>query len=229
MDLNIIKDIPVEIDEEKLARKLRISKGGTAMAERFHRLVQEAIGIARPKGAYRPVGFDLQGDDGIVIDGVLLTSRVLAFHLKEIHRVFPFVVTCGREVADWANMQTEVLERFWLEAVLDSILMGAITRTGEQIVSSHALGKTAVMTPGSLPDWPIQEQKQLFTILGDVETAIGVRLRDSFMMDPRQSVSGILFTTEIDFQTCMLCPQEGCPKRRAAHDPDLYEQRYRKK
>lgn len=94
--------------------------------------------------------------------------------------------------------------------------------------AAHALEKTAVMTPGSLYDWPIQEQKPLFTILGDIESAIGVRLRDSFMMDSRQSVSYILFPTKIDFQTCMLCPRQGCPKRRAAYDPDWYEERFRK-
>jgi hypothetical protein len=70
------------------------------------------------------------------------------------------------------------------------------------------------MTPGSLYDWPIQEQEPLFTIFGDIESIIGLRLRDSFMIDPRQSASGILFPTEIGFQTCMLCLRQGCPKRR---------------
>jgi hypothetical protein len=97
------------------------------------------------------------------------------------------------------------------------------------MVAAHGLGKTAVMTPGSIDDWPIQEQKPLFTILGGIEAAIGVRLRDSFMMEPRQSVSGIVFPTAIDFQTCMLCPRQKCPKRRAPYDRNLYEQRFRKK
>ncbi|MFZ0927048.1 MAG: hypothetical protein WAN11_00495 [Syntrophobacteraceae bacterium] len=111
---------------------------------------------------------------------------------------------------------------------MDEILPCAITHTGKHMKAAHALEKTAVMTPGSLYDWPIQEQKPLFTILGDIESAIGVRLRDSFMMDSRQSVSYILFPTKIDFQTCMLCPRQGCPKRRAAYDPDWYEERFRK-
>jgi len=103
-----------------------------------------------------------------------------------------------------------------------------MTHTGKRIAAAHALEKTAFMTPGDLDDWPIQEQKPLFAILGDIESAIGVRLMDSCMMDPRQSGSGILFPTEIDFQTCMLCLQKRCSKRRAAYDPDLYEKRFRK-
>jgi hypothetical protein len=191
--------------------------------------MNEAKAMARPKGMYKPVDFDAEGDDVVVIDGIRLTSRVLAVHLAQVHRVFPFVATCGREIADWAATKTEILERFWLETILDEVLLCAIKHTGEHMVATHGLGKTAVMTPGSIDDWPIQEQKPLFTILGGIEAAIGVRLRESFMMEPRQSVSGIVFPTEIDFQTCMLCPRQRCPKRRAPYDRNLYEQRFRKK
>jgi len=229
MSLVIINDINVNLNTAALAKKLRIPKEGSSLFDRFQLLVDEGARIARPKGAYRPVDFNIQGDDGVIIDGIHLKSRVLSVHLAEIHRVFPFVATCGREVADWAAQQSELLERFWLETILDEILLCAITSTGKLMAETHALGKTAVMTPGSIDDWPLQEQRPLFTILGDIETAIGVRLRESFMMEPLQSVSGILFPTQIDFQTCMLCPRKACPKRRAPYDPDLYELEFRKK
>ena len=228
MDSIIVDNIDVQINETRIVRKLRLGKGDGEMMRRFQRLLNEAKEIARPKGLYKPVDFDAEGDDVVVIDGIRLTSRVLAVKLAQVHRVFAFVATCGSEAAAWAAEKTDMLERFWLETILDDLLLCAITRTGEHMVTNHGLGKTAVMTPGSIDDWPIQEQKPLFTILGDIEAAIGVKLMDSYMMAPRQSISGILFPTEVDFQTCMLCPRQNCPKRRAKYDPEMYDREFKK-
>ena len=85
------------------------------------------------------------------------------------------------------------------------------------------------MNPGSLPDWPIQQQRPLFQLLGDPNTAIGVELTASYLMEPNKSVSGIRFPTEERFESCMLCPRQDCPGRRSAYDPELYDQKYRAK
>jgi hypothetical protein len=47
-------------------------------------------------------------------------------------------------------------------------------------------------------------------------------------MSPTHSVSGIIFPTNDDFQSCLLCPREQCPGRRAAYDRTLYERKYSK-
>jgi predicted transcriptional regulator len=77
------------------------------------------------------------------------------------------------------------------------------------------------MAPGSLEDWPIEEQKPLFVILGDVETSIGVRLTENLVMVPTKSISGIYFPTEISFYSCQLCPRKDCISRKAAFDQKL--------
>jgi len=84
------------------------------------------------------------------------------------------------------------------------------------------------MSPGSLADWPMEQQRQLFALLGDVRGRIGVELTESCLMIPIKSISGLLFPTEIRFESCQLCPREGCPGRRAEHDPVLWERRYGK-
>ena len=84
------------------------------------------------------------------------------------------------------------------------------------------------MTPGSLPDWPIEEQESLFAVLGDTQASIGVALSESLMMVPEHSVSGVVFPTEARFESCQLCPREKCPGRRAAYDEGLYDKKYRK-
>ncbi len=77
------------------------------------------------------------------------------------------------------------------------------------------------MNPGSLEDWPITQQKQLFSIFGNVEDLIGVKLTDSFLMIPRKSVSGIYFPTEVMFYSCQLCQRKNCEERQAPYDKSL--------
>ncbi len=62
---------------------------------------------------------------------------------------------------------------------------------------------------------PIEQQRGLFALLGDVEQAIGVRLTESFLMIPNKTTSGILFPTEADFRSCEVCHRENCPARHA--------------
>ena len=74
---------------------------------------------------------------------------------------------------------------------------------------------------GSADIWPITQQKQLFSIFGNVEDLIGVKLTDKYLMIPIKSGSGIFFQTETTFETCQLCPREACIRRKATYDPDL--------
>ncbi len=60
------------------------------------------------------------------------------------------------------------------------------------------------------------------------DAAIGVELTPSFLMVPNKSVSGLRFPTEENWASCMLCPRPDCPNRRAPHDPELFERKYRK-
>jgi hypothetical protein len=95
----------------------------------------------------------------------------------------------------------------------------------EQMDRRYGLSKASVMHPGSgdASVWPIEQQRQLFSLLGDVTGLIGVELTDSFLMVPNKSVSGMRFPTEMDFRSCQLCHREKCPSRSAPFDPELWE------
>jgi hypothetical protein len=226
MDLVVFDAIEPKIDADRLAEELHVGAGGPDMAATFRRIFDEALSIARPKAAYRLVSFDRGEGDTVVIDGTTLTSRVLSVHLDEVYRVFPFVATCGRELTEWGKTKTDMMERFYADSIMDRALMYAGKYLGKHLKELYKLEKAGTMTPGSLEDWPIQEQIPLFEILGDIEGTIGVRLTEALMMDPVHSVSGIIFPTEVDFEECSLCPREDCPKRRAPFEEHLYETRY---
>ena len=83
------------------------------------------------------------------------------------------------------------------------------------------------MNPGSgdVDIWPIEQQRELFSLFGDVKALIGVTLTDSFLMIPNKTVSGVFYPTEVDFVTCQLCHRERCPNRRAPFDAHLWDER----
>ncbi|MFC1895487.1 vitamin B12 dependent methionine synthase [Thermodesulfobacteriota bacterium] len=226
MDTIVLNEIPIQIRAHSLMKRLRI-KEESRNAEELTRLIEEACEVARPKAMYKAVYIESKGDDHIVVDGVSLKSRVLRVNVEEAHRVFPFVATCGTELNEWAKHKDDILERFWADSINNVAVRTAVTYVDRHITERYRPGSMSRMTPGSLPDWPIQQQESLFGILGNTEGVVGVRLAKSLMMIPEHSVSGIAFPTEASFESCQLCPREKCPGRRAPYDKDLYDRKYR--
>jgi hypothetical protein len=220
-----LTDIPFELDVPGLLKKLRL-EGRPEYAERCTRLARQAVPIARPKAVYGIAGVESKGEDTVVVDGIVLTSRILRVNLDKAHRVFPFVVTCGTELATWSQPISDMLERFWADAIMEEALGSALDALKSHLSNRYQPGHTAMMNPGSLADWPIEQQTPLFGLLGATTGQIGVKLTDTFIMVPVKSASGLLFETEATYENCQLCPREACPNRRAPYDPGLYDREY---
>jgi len=141
-------------------------------------------------------------------------------NLDAVDKVFPHIISCGPEFDSIPLPPDDALQEYWRDCIKEAALHAAITRFYAVLAGKHGLRKTASMNPGSGPadTWPIQQQKELFSIFGDVEAAIGVKLTDSFLMVPNKTISGIVFATESDFVTCSLCPRDVCRNRRAPYD-----------
>jgi len=225
--MEILADIPFDVDADALLATLRIPPESDRAAD-IRTMVEAVRPIVRPKAVYDVCYIESRGDDTVVLGGATFTSRVLRVNLDQAERVFPFVVTCGREVADHAASFDDLVVSFALDTLMVKALGAAIAFLETHVKTTYELGRTAVMNPGSLDDWPLTEQKQLFSVFGDVRELIGVELTDSCLMVPVKSVSGILFPTEVRFESCQLCPREVCPSRRAKHQPELWEKRYRR-
>lgn len=220
-----LTEIDFDIDIADLLKRLRIDTR-PEYAERCTKLARQAIEIARPKAAYGLAQVDSRHDDGVVVDGVRLTSRVLGVNLKDLDRVFPCVMTCGTELEAWSRSISDMLERYWADAIMEDALRTSLNTVTRELAQRYQLGHTAMMNPGSLADWPLEQQRPLFDILGDAATRIGVTLTDSFLMVPVKSASGLFFETQATYENCQLCPRQTCPNRRAPYDAGLYDRRY---
>lgn len=223
--LFILDQIPFQPEFDTVRRHVRLKETSPYLAE-LHALYQEARAIAKPKAMVKLAWVEAKHDDSVVIDGVVLRSRVLRVNLDHAQRVFAYVATCGIELHRMERQLDDMLQRYWLDALKELALGNAIRALNAFITQRFQPGRTATMAPGSLADWPISQQRALFNILSDPEAAIGVQLTPSYLMIPNKSVSGIRFPTEERFESCQLCPRERCPNRRAAYEPGLYETRY---
>ena len=233
MEPIVLDNIPFRADREALARRLRVSPESDQWPE-VMALVEHAEAIGRPKALYGVAYIDERGDDYIVVDGERLTSRVLRVNVGNTrvpsgntHRVFPYTATCGEELEAWGEGLNDVLQSYWSEAIREAALRSATAALMKHLNATFAPGKTSTMNPGSLADWPLQQQRPLFRILGDTEALVGVRLLPSHLMVPSKTVSGIRFATEQTFESCMLCPRPDCPGRRSPYDAQLHTTRYR--
>ena len=219
-----ITDIPFELDVEALLKKAHIDPDSDD-ADEFAALVNKAQEVGRPKAIYKESYIDARGDETVTIDGATFTSRALRKNLDTIERVFPYVATCGKEADAIEIPQGDFLKEFWLDTIKADLLGVSYRYLSTLVHQQYRPGKTSTMSPGSgdVAVWPIEQQNELFSLFGDVEDLIGVRLTESCLMLPNKSISGILFPTEIGFQSCQLCHRENCSGRRAPFDKELWE------
>ena len=133
-------------------------------------------------------------------------------------RSFPYIITVGPELEQAAAAQDDLLKQYYLEEIANFALEQAAAWLGGYLEARYGVTGLSNLSPGSLVDWPITEQPKLFSIFGDTERLIGVRLTDSMLMVPRKSISGIFFPSEEGFVACQLCDRERCQGRKAPYN-----------
>jgi len=211
--------IPVNLDLEEIKRRLHTEKSGNW--SQVQTLVEEAQSLISAKAVYKVCYIESRQEGAITINGRSLKSRVLRKNLTTIERVFPYVVTIGNRLEEKTRACTDLLKKYYLDTIGNVALTATQKYLEDQLRSRYALDGMSCMSPGSLKDWAIEEQRPLFSILGDVEGFIGVRLNENLVMTPNKSLSGIYFPTEIPFYSCQLCPRKNCLARKSPYDEKL--------
>jgi hypothetical protein len=211
--------IPVTLDFDVLTKRFHLERTGEF--ERFNKLFEDAKTLIDAKAVYKTSYIDEKLNDAVDIEGTRFKSKVLRKNLSEVGRVFAYVVTIGAKLDEMAEECDDLLEKHFLDSLGNSALVKARKYLQDELQSRFALDSLSYMSPGSLEDWPIEAQPSLFSLLGDVEATIGVKLNESLLMIPRKSVSGIFFSTNVSFQSCQLCPRENCQGRRAKYSEKL--------
>ncbi len=222
---DIIGSISFKADRRQLQRILHV-RDDSRYLPMLMDLVDEAENYARPKAVYREAYVEEGGEDWVALDGKRFISRIMRVNLEEAGRAFFFVATCGRELEEWSLTIQDILEKFWADAIKEMALASAVRALEEQLRQRFQISGISAMNPGSLADWPLTAQPDVFAMLGDAPLVIGVTLTQSCAMNPVKSVSGIYFPTVTSFASCQLCPRENCRGRKAPFESELFEKRY---
>ena len=163
-------DIPFSLDEKQIMTQSHI-KEGSRDAEVILSLIDLARQVGNPKAAYAVVYVMERDGENVQIENMRFTSRTLARNLKSAERVFPLVATCGHEMDEISPGEGDMLKEFWWDIIKTHLLNAANHYLTTHIKSKFRLGKTAIMRPGSgdAAVWPIEQQKELFALLDNVE------------------------------------------------------------
>jgi len=218
--VEIIDHIPVNLEAGDIAGRLHI-RPERAGSSHLEELIELAGTLVSLRAVY-DISYVGAKDAGTVeVAGVVFRSGVLRHNLESAQKVFPYIMTIGPKLEKTASSLGDLLKQYYLEEIANIVLEQGAAWLTSKLQGRWGFPRLSNMSPGSLEDWPITEQRQLFTLLGDTEKTIGVRLTDHFLMLPRKSISGILFPSEEGFTACQLCPREICPSRRARYDEGL--------
>jgi len=221
MDTVVLNNIRCEIDLVKLQEKLHLKEGSEELCE-ILKLAAEAQLIAKPKAVYKRSKIEARGTNFVVIEGIEFISHILRVNLEDTSLVFPYVVTCGTELEVWSKQFDDIYVSYCVDAIKDMVLSSARQEFETFLDREFDLGHAVNMYPGSLPDWPIQQQKPLFELLGNVEELSGAQLTDSYLMFPLKTISGIRFPKEGTFESCQLCLKEKCHNRKTPYNEALH-------
>ncbi len=124
--MEVLDNIPVELDLEAAFKKLNMKNKNADVEKIVSELVDMARSVARPKAVFEISGVDNKNGDSLRIHGVTFTSRVLRVNLDKLETVYPYVVTCGREL-DAINFPTdELLKAFFWDQIKEVVMRHAL-------------------------------------------------------------------------------------------------------
>lgn len=215
--MKVVSGIDFEMDALQIQKRLGLSSESGEWPD-VQKLMQEMERIFEPQLAYRACYIQEKGEETVTIEDITFSSKVLRKNLEDVQRVFPFVVTLGPRVDDMLKQEGDFLRQYYLDTIANVALQDVIKSVCGHLQDEHHIEQLSYMNPGSLQDWPLEQQRPLFRLLGDVEETIGVRLAPSLLMNPSKTESGMFFPTKVTFFNCQLCPNENCPSRKADFD-----------
>ncbi|MEG1097121.1 MAG: MarR family transcriptional regulator [Clostridiales bacterium] len=187
------------------------------------KLIDIARPIAKPKAFYMEVEIEKRTGKTLTIAGETFTSTALVKNLAKVNTVYPYLCTCGEELAAYAKTLDDIMEQYAFDAIMEFYRKRInVDMTAALANALESGGQISAVNPGSLVDWPIYQQKPLFNIFGQNADKIGVDLSENYLMFPIKSVSGIFYAADEEFHNCQLCQRKNCPSREAPFSEKLY-------
>ena len=199
--MKIIENIPITLEADDLVKGLRIRRNIDYIREKLDSLIETIAPVMNPKALYSVSFVDKIEGDQVTIGDTVFTSKVVRMNLEQVGRVFPYIVTAGSELdgVELSKRQSAML----LDQVKTVVVSNAYQYLRIHLAEKYGIKKLSSVAPGRLDEWPLTQQRELFSLFGDNVDRIGVRLTKTCLMVPVKTVSGLLFPSEAGFESCV--------------------------
>lgn len=209
-------DLTEVLPLEKALSYLKIDTASEQFDE-IAAMLSEAYKLGQPCAVYRECYIEGILGECVTVDDVVFKGDLIVEKLSGVHRVFPYVASCGPELSAWADSLQDELLSFYANTFNQYVAGAMSKRVINAVMEYSGVKKFAAINPGSLPEWPITQQIPLFKLLDNVTYDIGVHLTPSCLMVPIKSTSGILFPSSAEWFNCMRCRRHDCPGRQSKY------------
>src|SRR4029450_7782789 len=149
MNLVTLTDSHFKIDVDALFKHIHLRPDDDD-APQVRTMVQEAEAVGRPKAVYQLSFVEDMRERQVVIDDVTFSSRILRVNLESVHRVFPYIATCGMELQAWSDAFDDMLGRLWADMIKAMALTAATGALQQHLQNHYMPGPMGTMNPGSL-------------------------------------------------------------------------------
>ena len=222
MNVTVIEGCGVSFTADDVLRSL-----GMPPNHRFsvptRKLLQQTKELARPKALYMKFPIDKRTEKMIKAGDLCLYSDGLAGNMKDSAEVYPFLCTCGTELADFAETLTDISDIFAFDAIMEFYSRLMVLRVREAIREELTEGFVPRRDyPGDLWGWEIRELRKLFDSFGDAAAEIGVSLSEYYMMTPLKSVCGVFYGVKETEKECAVCTALACLRRETPYSEEEY-------
>lgn len=169
---------------------------------------------------FENIGLDSRQRSLEIGEVIFSPGKIIYGQLKNSESLVVFLCTAGKEIGDvsrQAMSEKDLLRGYVLDVIGSELVEAAADLMQEGIekdFSSIGDKITNRYSPGYC-GWDVREQNELFRLIPD--NYCGIKLTDSYLMDPVKSVSGIIGVgrnvKKLPY-TCSICDMQDCIYRK---------------
>ena len=136
--MEVLDNIPVKPKLDDILKMTRMRNTNKDVENIIQELFEMIRPIAKPKAVHEISGVDNREGDSLDIGSVRFTSHVLRVNLEKVERVFPYIVTCGRELDEIEIPQDQFIKYYFLDQIKETIVRLALSYLHHHIKENHA-------------------------------------------------------------------------------------------
>ncbi|MFA6717157.1 MAG: hypothetical protein WCS27_17395 [Victivallaceae bacterium] len=208
--MQIFTDIKVKFDLEELASALCLNPDMPEYSE-LAELVKALEPHAKPAALLAEAAVIGKTPERILSSKGEFNSPLLAQLAADAEKLFPFIVTCGGAMENFAAGTDDPLRLYWIDFLKEYALGQAFEQIKAGLAENFPGRKVISLVPIDNSIWKIEGLREIFTVFPrEAIEKIGVELTEYFYMKPAKTRAGVFFPAFKELDICSLCKVKKC-------------------